>query len=238
MKHTNNNKSIYYGTDLESMVFAKNYNAWIINEFKPYLDQYVAEIGAGTGNFSALLLNHIKNLVVFEPSDNMYPLLEKRFKGNPHVISINDTFGNQHEMFEGKFDSIIYVNVLEHIENDKLELSYIYKSLRPGGFALFFVPALSFLYSEFDKKIGHYRRYRKNKIVKLFLETGFAIIKAKYFDFTGILPWYIHFVILKRPMKSNVVSLYDKLVVPIMQKIENLINPPIGKNLLLVVKKI
>jgi SAM-dependent methyltransferase len=232
-----NNKPTYLGRDLEAMSFAKNYHKWLIDEFKPYFGQSVAEVGAGTGNFSELLMQHIKHLVAFEPSETMYPLLKERFSENPGVKTINSIFASECSKFEGCLDSIIYINVLEHIENDKQELSCVYKTLRHGGHALIFVPALSFLYSDHDKNMGHFRRYHKKDLVKLVQHIGFNIRKAKYFDLAGIIPWYIAFVLLKKSVTGGKVSLYDKLAVPLMQKVERFITPPVGKNLLLVIQK-
>lgn len=101
------------------MSFAKNYHKWIIDEFKLYLGQTVAEVGAGTGKFSELMIEPITQLVAFEPSKNMYPLLKERFFKNLRVETINSTFSREYTKLEGCFDSIIYVNVLEHIEKDE-----------------------------------------------------------------------------------------------------------------------
>ena len=233
-----NSKSLYFGRDLEAMSMARNYYKWIITEFEPFLGNYVAEVGAGSGNFSELLIKRIKHLVAFEPSNNMYPLLKKRFAEDHRIKTVNNTFNLKHSILKEYFDSIVYINVLEHIEDDRQELSYIYKSLKNGGFVLLFVPALSCLYSNFDKNVGHFRRYQKNNLKLILKDNYFKIIKAKYIDFLGILPWYINFVLFNRPMTPNNVLLYDKLVLPIIQKIERLIIPPVGKNLLVVAQKI
>ena len=227
----------YFGSDLEAMFFATNYYRWIIDEFKPYIGQSVAEVGAGTGNFSELLMDYIERLVAFEPSENMYPILKERFAKNPKVKTINNTFYSECSKFEGCFDSIVYVNVLEHIENDEQELSNVYKTLRHGGHALIFVPALSFLYCDLDKNLGHFRRYHKKDLANLVQHIGFNIRKVKYFDLAGIIPWYISFVLLKRSLTRGKVSLYDKAIVPLLQKVERIITPPVGKNLLLVIQK-
>lgn len=238
MKMTNVNKNPkYFGRDLEAMAFATNYHKWIIDEFKPYLGQSVAEVGAGIGNFSELLVEHTKHLVAFEPSENMYPLLKERFDKDDRVETINSMFGSECSKFEGHLDTIIYVNVLEHIENDAQELSCVYKILRHGGHALVFVPALSYLYSAFDKKLGHCRRYHKKDLVTLAEHAGFNIRKVNYFDLAGVMTWYVAFVLLKAQLTGGKVSLYDKLVVPFMKKAESFVAPPVGKNLLLVIQK-
>jgi hypothetical protein len=133
--------------------------------------------------------------------------------------------------------SIAYVNVLEHIENDALELRLAYESLRPHGHLLVFVPAQRWLYSDFDRGIGHYRRYTKPGLRQVVAEAGFELVSIRYFDFAGIIPWYFNFVLLKNRPNHGSVRLYDRLVVPFMRRVERILAPPLGKNLLLVARK-
>ena len=232
------NEKKYFGKDLEAMSVAQNYQTWVLDELKPYLGDYVAEVGAGMGNFSQFLLEtNLKNLVTFEPSDNMYSLLEKKFENKSNVDTIKSFFEDQSDNYINAFDSVCYINVLEHIEDDKSALSHAYKTLKPKGHLLIFVPALSFLYSNLDKKVGHYRRYSKKELVSCATAAGFSIKNVKYFDIAGIIPWYIAFVLLKQTTTEGNVSLYDKLIVPIMRKVENIMTPMIGKNLILIGQK-
>lgn len=234
-----NEKPRYYGRDLEAMSFANNYHKWIIDEFRPYLQGVAAEIGAGGGNFTNFLIDAgIDRIVAFEPSINMFPLLAESFAQATNVEVVNSFLEEKVDQYKTAFDCICYVNVLEHIEDDKKELSCAYYALKQGGRILIFVPALSFLYSELDRKVGHYRRYHKSELIDLIQGNGFQIEKIKYFDIVGIIPWYIAFVLFGATTTKSNVSLYDRLVVPIMRPIELAINPFIGKNLLLVAKKI
>jgi 16S rRNA A1518/A1519 N6-dimethyltransferase RsmA/KsgA/DIM1 with predicted DNA glycosylase/AP lyase activity len=233
-------KQQYFGKDLEDLKAARNYYKWIISIFKPYLGETIAEIGAGSGNFTSFLSKEkIKSIFAFEPSDNMYPLLSDKFKKDNRVTTINTYFKEKYQEFLNFFDSLLYVNVLEHIEEDKKQLSYAYKTIKQNGYILIFAPALSFLYSEFDRRIGHFRRYCKTGLINIVRENGFSIENIRYFDLAGIIPWYISFVLLKKVTtnKANI-SLYDKLVVPPMRLLETLIPAPTGKNLLLIGKKI
>jgi len=230
-------KNEYLGRDLEAMSFAKNYYHWIIDELKSYIGKNVAEVGAGSGNLTELVMEHVDYLVAFEPSGNMCSLLKKRFELNQKIKIINGMFDGNSKEFDSYFDSIIYANVLEHVESDKKELLIVHQKLVDGGHALIFVPALSLLYSDFDKKIGHYRRYCKQDFERLAASIGFKIKKIKYIDFVGIIPWYIFFVLLKNQLTTKKVLLYDKLIIPTMQKIEKVILPPAGKNLLVVMQK-
>lgn len=227
---------LYFGKDLEAMSFARNYHKWILSEFSPYLGNSVAEVGAGAGSVSTLLLEtNISSLVAFEPSRNMYPLLKKSLAGDKRATVINDFFSR--ETAGNLFDSILYVNVLEHIEDDASELANARDALNAGGHLLIFVPALPWLYGEIDRQVGHIRRYMKKDLVALTHQAGFTVVKARYFDIAGIIPWYINFVLLKNTIGSGSVSLYDRIVVPPMRLLEGLVPAPLGKNVLLVARK-
>lgn len=231
-------KKEYFGKDLEAMSFADNYHRWIVEEFSPYLGSHVAEVGAGIGNFSEFLLEAgAQQLSTFEPSSNMYPMLEKKFSQDSNVNTYNNFFEEISENFVESFDAVAYVNVLEHIEHDRLALEHAHQTLKQNGHLLIFVPALKFLYSELDRKVGHFRRYTKKELIDVVSQAGFCIEEIRYFDVMGIIPWYIAFVLLKQTTSGANVSLYDRLVVPIMRRIEGVVTPPIGKNLLLVARK-
>ncbi|MFT5139751.1 MAG: SAM-dependent methyltransferase [Lysobacterales bacterium] len=228
--------SEYFGKDLEAMSFAANYHKWIMASIRPYLGNSVAEVGAGIGDFSKLILDtEIESLQSFEPSQNMYPLLEEALCQDARAKAING-------FFEGKdvverFDSVLYLNVLEHIEDDEAELSMARQALKPNGHLVVFVPALPWLYSNLDRQLGHFRRYVKKDLIELTRRSGFDIVDARYFDIAGIIPWYINFVLLKNTIGGRSVALYDNLVVPVMRTIEGFLKPPIGKNVLLVARK-
>ena len=232
-------RSAYYGKDLEAMSFARNYHRWILDRFAPYIGSTVAEVGAGTGDFSELLLGAgIDRLVAFEPSTNMYPLLERRLAGSHKVETINARFGERADGYRNAFDAVAYINVLEHIEKDAEELFQVATTLRRGGHLLVFVPALPFLTSQLDRDFGHFRRYRRRELVDRVRSAGLEVRKADYFDLAGVLPWYIAFVLLQRPFTPGSVALYDRLVVPVARRVEAVFPPPLGKNLLLVAQKL
>jgi SAM-dependent methyltransferase len=232
----NNPIRSYPGKELEAMSFAVNYHRWILHEFEPYLGETLAEIGAGRGSVSKLLLGkRIKHLFAFEPSPNLYPVLAAELRQETRAEAVNDFFSPRYA--PDGFDSVVYINVLEHIQDDRTELAHALEALKPQGHLLLFVPALAWLYSDFDKQIGHFRRYAKPELSCLVREVGFTLVQVRYFDLAGIIPWYVNFVVLRHSMGSGSVSLYDKLVVPMMRRIESAVPPPIGKNVLLIGRK-
>jgi SAM-dependent methyltransferase len=230
---------LYPGRDLEAMSFARNYHDWVLAELSPWLNGHVAEIGAGVGHFSRLLtgLPAVTSLFAVEPSRNMYPLLRENLANDAKARCCDATLDEIFAQHREEFDAITYINVLEHIENDAEQLQFARETLKPAGRLLIFVPALSWLYSEHDRQIGHYRRHYAKPLRDLVVRQGFEILRLKWFDIAGILPWYLAFVLLKRSVGKGNVFAYDNYVVPLMRRIETRFAPPIGKNILLVAQK-
>jgi len=239
-----NNKVEYIGKDLEAMDFAVNYHHWILEIMKPYLGKHLVEVGAGTGAFSELLLKtKPATLALVEPSTMVESLRNNlKLKNSAAEIQIYPNIFAEVARrleIEQSPDSIIYINVLEHIENDRLELETVRRTLRRTGRVFIFVSALPLLFSEFDKHIGHFRRYRKTEIEEKCRVAGLRILLSRYFDVTGILPWLVKYRLLKsKTMESGAVHLYDRFVVPVAKPLEKLFSPPIGKNLLVIAEKI
>lgn len=238
-----NNTVLYVGRDLESMVFAINYHKWIVDEFRPFLGNHFLEVGAGTGLFSELLLQeNPQTLSLVEPS-KMFDFLKRNISQLTTETSISfyqSIFTEVADIIaeQQRPDSIVYVNVLEHIEDDLTEMKTVYRTLKKGGRCFIFVPALMSLYGKFDRSIGHFRRYTKIELENKCKAAGFNIIKSKYVDLAGIIPWYAKYKILKSDsLDSRSVNLYDRIVVPVIRKFEKFIRVPIGKNLLIIVEK-
>lgn len=224
------------------MAFAPNYHGWILDRFRPHLGRRVAEIGAGTGNFARLLLRErIDRLHLVEPSTAMFQHLSVVARGEPagRVVLHNAAFlAVAQQLRAAQVDSILYVNVLEHIEADERELRGMCEALPRGGRIFVFVPALPFLFGSHDRAVGHVRRYWRGELVAKCRAAGFAVLHAGYFDAAGILPWWIKYRLLQSTrMEAGAVRLYDQLVVPIASRLEAWLPPPLGKNIILVAEK-
>lgn len=234
----------YVGRDLEAMSFAVNYYRWVWQIFEPYVGKRLVEVGSGTGSFAKLLLgSQPDSLTLIEPSAEMFAKLKTRaaeFSGAAEVRIHHAMFRPLADKIKSETDpdSIIYVNVLEHVEEDEEELRAIHRTLAPGGHLFIFVPALGFLYSDFDKALGHFRRYSKKELEGKVAAAGFRIRELKFFDSLGIIPWWVNFRLLGAgDARPRNVELYDRLAVPLVKKIESIIEPPLGKNLILVAQK-
>jgi SAM-dependent methyltransferase len=234
----------YAGRDLESMSFARNYHRWILDLFAPYLGRRVVEVGAGTGSFSELLLaRRPESLTLVEPSSEMHRRLVEhvaRITTAARVRIHNDTFAGvaEHVAAEERPDSIIYVNVLEHVEEDEDELRLVRETLAPGGRVFVFVPALQWLYGSFDRQVGHRRRYTRRELAGKCERARLRVLKAVYFDAAGVVPWWLKYRVLRsEKMEPAAVKFYDDFCVPVLRRAESRLPPPLGKNVLLVAEK-
>lgn len=236
------NKSLlaheYAGTDLEAMVFAENYHQWILDLFAPYLGHWIAEVGAGSSNITRRLANGRTSVVAFEPSAGMAARLSDRLQDRTNVTIINSPFASVADSYVECFDSMVYINVLEHIEQDMEEIDLARRALQVNGYLCIFVPALEWLYSEFDRSIGHHRRYRLEPLCEALRQRKFSILRARYMDMPGILPWWLIMVLLKRPLSPASTRWYDTLCIPFIRWMEQRVQVPIGKNIVLIAKKL
>lgn len=229
----------YFAQDLEAMDSASNYYTWILDAFGPSIGTRILEVGAGSGNFSKRLLDRNPELLAcLEPSDNVASVLEQRLSGVANAEAHRGLLTDHAANWQQRYDTIIYINVMEHVEHDAEEVKLALSCLKPGGHLLIFVPALPWLYGKADEMFGHFRRYTKEALVKLFDGTDAEVKRAQYWDIFGVLPWWVSFVLLQKSvMGTGMVKLYDSVVVPIARVFENIITPPVGKNLLLIAQK-
>ena len=235
---------IYPGRDLEAMAFAVRYHRWILQTFRPYLGTRLVEVGAGSGAFSELLWElPSESLAMVEPSASMYRLLAERVAGRPagaRVVTYNAVFRRvaAEVRRELRPDSIIYVNVLEHVADDEGELREVHATLGPGGRVFIFVPAFQWLFGKFDERVGHVRRYTRAELERKCVGAGFRVLESRYFDLAGVVPWWLKYKLFKSDsLDARAVGLYDRFAVPLTRAAESLFKPPVGKNIILIAER-
>lgn len=229
---------LYSGSELEAMVEAQNYYRWILRLSAPYVGKNVIEVGAGVGNFAASLLEQmsVERLVLVEPAANLLGPLRARFSSDARVHVVEGELGHCAD-FE-KVDTLIAVNVIEHVEDDARFLRHAFDLLTPGGAVVLFAPALQFLYGSLDAAFDHFRRYSRSGLVKLLTESGFSVERASYMNFPGIFSWFLAGKVLRqRTLKPAQVRFYDRYVIPIVSRGEGICAPPLGQNLLAIGRK-
>jgi SAM-dependent methyltransferase len=231
-------KDCYPHKKLEEMRAGKNYTDWILSFFRPWLKGVVCEVGAGNGNnVDCLLQVEPERLILLEPDVPLYRVLKEKFEKTDRIRIANTKLGEYGEDDEEWCDAFFYMNVLEHVEDDEEELRMMYSRLRPGGAVLIFVPALPFLYSNYDKLVGHWRRYTKSELQDKIQSAGFELIDVRYVDFVGVFAWLLFCKILKSNLNSSEVGFYDRVAIPLISRLEKRVKPVVGKNLLAVAIK-
>ena len=230
---------LYAGDDLETLADMPNYHGWMMDAFAPFVRGHVVEYGAGIGTISALLLPHAERMTLVEPSANLVRALERRFSDTPRVSVVGSMLeAHAASLAPGSADTVVLVNVLEHVEDDAGALHALMVALRPGGSLLLFVPALRFLMSRLDRSLGHFRRYHRPDLVAKTQAAGFAVASCRYLDLFGVAPWFLLNTLLgSMSFDPKLVRINDRYVVPLSRRVESLIPPPFGKNLLLVARK-
>lgn len=223
----------YSGSELDSLAEAKNYYSWVLRQFEPFLGPKVIEVGAGIGTFSDYLLSSpkVKELVAIEPALNTYPHLAEKFRNDSRVRPLA---GYLTEHYQGlSANAVVAVNVLEHVEDHEQFLREAHEAVVPGGHLLLFVPALPMIYGSLDKIFEHYRRYTKPTLRAVIESAGWKPRRIGYMNFPGIAAWFMAGRVLKKTsIAPNDAKAYDRLVVPIISRLESVIPAPIGSNLL------
>jgi SAM-dependent methyltransferase len=223
--------------DLERLGTAERFFNWVLDEFHPYLRGSVLEVGAGTGTITRRLVQRYPELRVtaLEPAENVVGDLESFAAVTPQVIVLRQTLAGAGSQARG-YDAVLYLNVLEHIEDDAAELRRAAAALAPGGALLVFGPALSWLYGELDYKAGHYRRYSVDGLRGLAEAAGFQVVKAGYLDVLGVLPyWLLYRLGGSDRIGGTSIWGYDRVIVPVSRLLQRVApDRLIGKNVLLI----
>jgi SAM-dependent methyltransferase len=229
---------IYPSDELEALAGARNYYRWIISRFEPYLGPRVVEVGAGIGTFSEYLLGvpGVERLTAIEPAANTFPLLEAKLAGNPRAHALKgflDEFASQLSA-----DSLVAVNVLEHVQKDEEFLRLAWRIVVPGGTLMLFVPAVPAIFGTLDTAFEHFRRYTRPGLGQTLEKTGWVIERMSYMNFPGIIPWLIAGRLLRwRSISPRSARFYDRFVMPPTARIEEMIEMPIGQSLLAIARK-
>ena len=200
-------------TTLERLAVAPRFNRWMFDRLAPWVGNTVLEVGSGIGNLSQFLMDRAR--VVLTDTEPAYRAhLERRFGHAPHVGVRELTLPDVPPDLAGKmFDTVICLNVLEHIERDREALAAMSGMLGPGGGVVLLVPALPALYGELDVALGHFRRYTPRTLRAVFAEAGLRVQHLEYFNLAGMPGWWFVSRVLRRPLiPSGSLRLYDALV--------------------------
>jgi len=213
-------------------------NLWIYKKIKPYLGQRILEAGCGNGNLISYFLDRELVLAVDSNDKMLEASINKWFRyQNLKFIKCDLENFSIPEISKYGIDTIICINTLEHIKDDIAALNNFNAVMKDGNLVLL-VPAFKSLYCSLDKAFGHYRRYEMQEISDTMERCGFRIIKKMYFNFWGIIGWFINGKVFKKDTLSRRLLWLYNFLSPILILFEKLSGPPVGLSIILICKKI
>jgi SAM-dependent methyltransferase len=227
----------YIGKELELFLMADTWKRYFTSRLRPYLVGDLLEVGAGMGaNACYFYRDDLNRYVSLEPdtrlcdvyrgwqAEGRIPARCELVQGTLETLAPNATF-----------DSIVYIDVLEHIEDDHAEFQLAYARLRPGGYLSVLCPAHHFLFSQFDRVIGHFRRYNKRMFLRL---SDHKPLRIEYLDSIGMAASVANRLLLKQSYpKENQILFWDRCLVRMSRILDPLTFRRMGKSILGVWKK-
>ncbi|MGH2719512.1 MAG: class I SAM-dependent methyltransferase, partial [Actinomycetota bacterium] len=201
----------------------------------PHLGPRVLEIGSGRGDLTAGFADG-RSLLATDCSETNLTHLRERFAAERN-ISVEALDAAQYQPRE-RFDSIVMINVLEHIEDDVTALRRLASGVAPGGKIVIYVPAYAALYSPWDAKIGHFRRYTMPSLAATVRAAGLRTSEMRYVNAFGALMWFAFCRVLRQePAQTWVVRSWDALALPVLHAVEKRVSPPFGISVFCVAKR-
>lgn len=225
-----------HGANLaEAADSAANYLTWISDLLQPHLGRTVLDVGAGLG----AVTEHYaagREVLAAEISDEFVPELRRRFAGWPNVTVVQRDARDLRQASR-RFDSVVLVNVLEHIADDAGLLASLAELTTPQGNIVIYVPALNGVYGTWDRQVGHYRRYSKWRLKAVAREAGLRIEELRYVNLLALPGWLLFSRTQAHESTDSSLSLWDRTGIPLTRAIETRVRIPIGLNLLMVMRR-
>jgi len=217
---------------LERLAATPRFNQWMFDRIRRWVGQNVLEIGSGIGNLSSFLVDAAERVVLSDTAPEYLERLRARFRGRPHVHVRRLYLPTIDGGLAGRaFDTVVCLNVLEHVADDLGSLQAMRTLLAPGGRLVLLVPALQTLYGTLDEALGHCRRYVPRELRDKLAATGFLTRHVEYFNLAGIPGWWLTGRVLRRRiLPAGSLRWYDRLV-PLF-RLERLLPWRIGQSLI------
>jgi SAM-dependent methyltransferase len=223
---------------LKVIARADRFNRWMYDQFKHQLKGEILEIGSGIGNISKLVIEEGRSITLSDYNQDYCDALKKKFsqyKNVREIISIDllhPDFQNKYSTYKEKYDSIFLLNVIEHINDDLEAVNNCKGLLKQDGHLILLAPAYSWLYSSFDKQLGHFRRYSLRSLKDLLVKNNFNILSASYFNFAGIGGWLLFGKIFNQKKLNNNEMIAFNKIVPMAKTLDKLFGKKIGLSII------
>jgi SAM-dependent methyltransferase len=221
---------------LEELGEARHFNSWVTDLVAPSIRGDVLEIGCGTGNFTGLLARRANSIVAVDLDAEFIATAQERWQHDPR-ISFRCSDATTLD-WEAAFDTIVLLDILEHIENDVDFLQSLHRALRPEGTLVIKVPSASWLYGTMDRAIGHHRRYSKKTLRSTLRRAGWHDRGSFYFNRLGVLGWWLNGRVFQRVTPPAVQVKTIEMLAPTLRRLERLAPLPFGLSLMQIAVRI
>lgn len=221
---------------LEDLRGAVNHRRWLCELARPHLGGAALEIGSGLGNYAQTWLAMGERVTASEGSPARVEALRARLAQAAAEIPVRLLHAPVTEKAE--FSAVVACNVLEHIPDDIGALRSFRDLVRPGGRVVLVVPAFAFAMGEFDRVVGHQRRYTVPALRRALSAAGWRVERIHYVNWLGLLAWVVMMKWLKgRPRDGLLLRWWDGVVIPVVRFTERWVPPPFGQSVFAVAVK-
>lgn len=224
----------YVGSELELFAAAVNWKRRLRRETSVHVRGDVLEVGAGIGATTAALRHDgVRTWTCLEPDPAFCATIEAAGARGALRGDVRVARGTLEELRAAEaFDTVLYIDVLEHIEDDRAEAARAARALRPGGRLVVVAPAHPWLFSPFDAAVGHHRRYTRPSL-RAVMPDGLREVDCRYLDSAGMLASAANRLVLSRSLPTaRQIRVWDRLLVPASSILDRLTGHALGKSLL------
>ncbi|MBV9122988.1 MAG: class I SAM-dependent methyltransferase [Planctomycetes bacterium] len=224
----------YAGSELETFALAKNWKGYLRSQIAGHLGSEVLEVGAGLGTTTRFLCDGTpKRWLCLEPDQDLALALQSSLGEGRLPACCEGKVGTLTDLGAAEqFDTILYIDVLEHIEDDHGELQAAAGHLRPGGKLIVLSPAHQWLFTPFDQAIGHFRRYSKKSLAAA-APPSLRCVRLDYLDAVGLLASLGNRLLLHSSTPTpRQIQFWDRRLVTVSRKIDRWLGHTIGKSVL------
>jgi SAM-dependent methyltransferase len=221
---------------LRDLATAKHYNHWLFSRARRYLGNRVLDVGAGLGTFTALVAAKSAEVVALEPEPAFAEHLRERFANTASIRVVEGLAEAPPPEVGGGFDSILCLNVLEHVREHEAALAGFRELLAPSGRLLLLVPAHERLFGPYDHAAGHVRRYSRVSLREVLEAAQLEVEELRYVNPVGALGWFVRIRLARDPAwASTSFAAFDRLV-PVLRPLDRL-RLPFGLSLWAVARR-
>jgi len=228
----------YVGTELDLFATAVNWKQYYASRVAGYVRGDVLEVGAGIGGTTGFLYSRrATSWLCLEPDPALATTLARTVSDLREARDMAVSIGVVDDLESSRqFDCILYIDVLEHIEDDRAEMQRAAEHLRPGGYIVVLSPAHQFLFSEFDSRIGHFRRYNRRSLSAC-RPSGLVPQACFYLDAASTLLSLANRLLLRSESPTKIqIRMWDRFVVPVSRLLDRLLRYRVGKSIVVVWK--